>query len=172
MLTHANKWIWPYLIVFLSMSALLSNGEAGVPGQRQLPLGVPQIVTVHSPDRNGKTIWWVKKGQVLQVSADKDQIWYDWIVKTNPRGYEPFLSSLLDLLKRVPDVRFFQPIACVDDQRRLARRDFYVVPLKADRNSKPFTAPRTGRLEVFANDIDFLYWNNSGSVDVTVTRLR
>ena len=67
-------------------------------------------------------------------------------------------------LTRFPSARYFTLIGCIDE-------DDTVANCFAAGASHEFTAQKTGNLFFFANDVDYAYWNNSGSVSVTISEI-
>lgn len=98
--------------------------------------------------------------------------WYDASIECGPEGYvEKDLAFLRSIplrvfsgLRRVPDARWFELIAEVGQ----ASKRFVRIGNRLDE----WIAPADGELCAFANDVTGFYWNNRGSVGLTVTRTR
>jgi hypothetical protein len=89
--------------------------------------------------------------------------WTDWYIHCDPEGYSSGLNPLLRLtewLRRSPKDPWFALIGAFD-------RDPSTQFLIGDRVE--FIPRQTGQLTCFANDVSFMYWNNSGQVELTVT---
>lgn len=72
----------------------------------------------------------------------------------------PPLSS--ESLRRMPHAPWFSLIGSIDKDKNSC------FLIGTDKN---ITAPKTGRLYCFANDVIIAYGNNQGSIELTVTRL-
>ncbi|MCA1706546.1 MAG: hypothetical protein LC808_26090 [Actinobacteria bacterium] len=90
--------------------------------------------------------------------------WVDLIKKTDPDGYTSqfFTLRLTESRRRSPNENWFCLIGAInrDPTRQFA--------LGARRS---LTMPASGRLTTFANDLPFMYWNNFGSLTLTITRI-
>jgi len=100
----------------------------------------------------------VSKGQTLRFAASG--VWSDWGRICGSAGYEstPLLRPF-EGLRRMPSAQWFELVGCVD--RRLDQ-------CFAIGDAAQAIAPAAGRLFLFANDVAFMYWNNTGSLDVTI----
>lgn len=130
------------------------------PKAAALSLGVNQSVSVRV---NSKYLWngsgvQVKAGEVYQIRASGT--WNDWYINTDANGYSVWYLNLVGFFKRVRSENYFKLIAAVNRQRK------YAVG-----NSAQIRVAESGHLEFFANDVLTFYWNNSGSVNVTITRV-
>jgi hypothetical protein len=80
-------------------------------------------------------------------------------------GYKsPWYNIVLKLaegLRRIPQEPWFSLIGSIDKDKH----SFFLIG-----KDKIFTAPKTGRLYCFANDVIGFYGNNQGSIQLTVTR--
>ena len=80
-------------------------------------------------------------------------------------GYEsPWYNIVLKLaegLRRMPQEKWFALIGSIDKDKH----SFFLIG-----KDKTFTAPKTGRLYCFANDVIIAYGNNQGHIQLTVTR--
>ncbi|WAK00756.1 hypothetical protein [Methylobacter sp. YRD-M1] len=85
--------------------------------------------------------------------------WKDWYIECDANGYSNFLMNLVGCLKRVPSAKWFQLIGVVN------KNTSHIIKLGTDGT---FTAPVSGLLWVFANDAEFAYCNNSGSVELHI----
>eukprot|EP01038_Epipyxis_sp_PR26KG_P009633 gene9633-12971_t len=128
------------------------------------------------------------------------QFWYDGGLRVNSEGYSSYFDAVsncyvgmgrcrphLKKKRRLPDAnwmslccsigQFVRPLTEVEpgkeeqyrwmplDEATLQETIFHVG------QSVEFRAVYTGQLICFANDAHTLYWNNVGSLDVTVTRV-
>jgi hypothetical protein len=128
-----------------------------------------------------------------------DQFWYDGGLRINAEGYSSYFDSLsncfvgmgrcrshLKKRRRILSAnwmtlscgigQYVRPLVQVEPGQE---QDFHWLPIdeaaleptlfKVGRTVE-FQSPYTGQLICFANDAHTLYWNNRGSLEVTVTR--
>ena len=130
------------------------------PKAATLSLGVNQSVSVQV---NSKNLWngsgvQVKAGEVYQIRASGT--WNDWYINTDANGYSVWYLNLVGFFKRVPSENYFKLIGAVNRGSKFAVG-----------KSAQIRVAQSGHLEFFANDVLTFYWNNSGSVNVTITRV-
>lgn len=89
-----------------------------------------------------------------------DGHWSDWSRTCNADGYSDTMLDLWGFLKRCRSAQWFQLVAVVDQKPNKT------VVLGC---SGQFIAPASGRLWAYANDATFAYWNNKGSLNLTIT---
>lgn len=100
----------------------------------------------------------ITAGEVYQISASG--IWTDWCTDTDANGYSDCLMDLFGFLRRAPNHDWFKLMASIGRQKN------YPIGI-----SQQITATESGQLEFYANDVLGFYWNNIGSIGVTVTRV-
>jgi hypothetical protein len=112
----------------------------------------------------------VCRGEENSLSASGE--WWDAKIKATPRGYStadapfwvrPFLSRF-EGRRRLPHANWFVLAGALDEDERTA----FVIGVGAG----PWQPETKGELKCFANDVRSAYWNNSGSVTLTVTRIK
>lgn len=91
--------------------------------------------------------------------------WSDWYIPCTADGFASpnMFLRIFEWLRRAPHERWFALIGAID---RNPRTQFLIGA------QRTMIAPATGKLTCFANDVGFAYWNNRGSVELTITRLR
>ena len=83
-----------------------------------------------------------------------------------PRASRP-LFKLAERWRRMPSADWFSLVGAVNrDGARLID-----LGSALSLNAGEFTAPATGRLFCFANDLPFMYWNNKGQVLIKINRV-
>ena len=90
--------------------------------------------------------------------------WIDWKKSCDANGYDSInrVQQFSERLRRVPGERWFTLIGSIGrDGREL-------FPIGADRAYSPRTS---GNLFCFANDVRIAYWNNHGTIMLTVMRV-
>ena len=88
--------------------------------------------------------------------------WTDLIIITDADGYQRLYMSPFEKFRRIPDQNWFALIGTRDEWLNKA----FLIGKKST-----FKATFNGELVCFANDIEYFYWNNHGSVELTVTRI-
>jgi len=103
--------------------------------------------------------------------------WTDWWVKTDALGYtSKAVQALFEKFRIVPNARWFAlcgvlapPTANNDEVLNLVRTEsFDLSPFIATEDW--WVPSQTAILFVFPNDVYSAYWNNSGAIEIAVTR--
>jgi hypothetical protein len=105
----------------------------------------------------------VQTGEVYELAAAADSVWNDASTRVSAAGYESARLALFRFLRRRRDAPWFELIGGVDESEN---RTFRIGV------GTTVTLQDTGELVLYANDVRFMYWNNSGTIDVTVRRVR
>jgi hypothetical protein len=84
----------------------------------------------------------------------------DWYIPCGPNGYNSPVDWLVRRFKRCPEANLFKLIGSVGSD------DSYLFEIGSE--LKEYEAKKTGELICFANDFDWLFWNNWGALDLTV----
>lgn len=103
----------------------------------------------------------VVEGITYQYVADGK--WTDWSRECDADGYSDTTLDMLSCLKRCRSAQWFQLVAAVD------QAPSQTIALG---RSGQFIAPASGRLWAYANDAAFAYWNNKGSLALTINATR
>ena len=112
----------------------------------------------------------LKWNDVDMVEANKlydfdcsGQIWTDWFIDSSADGYEtPLRMKPFERFRRMPEENFFSLICCVGQDET-----YESCQLIGEKNQVAFE--KSGQLSCFANDLWLFYWNNIGSLEVTMT---
>ena len=103
----------------------------------------------------------VGAGKRYQVAVLSVHGWKDWFVPTGPAGYTRWWLAPFGFLRRARHTPWSGLIATV------GRGEPYFIGEGAE-----MMPPKDGRLEFYANDVPFMYRNNSGHVDVEIEEIR
>lgn len=127
----------------------------------ELRPGEERVVAVAARDRWSATGIVVVSGARYRAAAQGS--WDDRHIRTDAGGYASpnLLFRVVERFRRHPRARWFALVATVD-RRRSTR---LVLGTATE-----FTAPATGELVCYANDLLPMLFNNSGSVRLTVVR--
>jgi hypothetical protein len=111
----------------------------------------------------------VEAGETLQFRAEGT--WVDFFIPCSTDGYPAPLLYALGRLPRIPDQeRYFRLMGRISRDGMEPDRDnpaeTFVIGTACER-----LCPFAGRLFVFVNDRSGYYWNNFGSVRLSVTRI-
>jgi hypothetical protein len=109
----------------------------------------------------------VEPGQVLHFRAEGT--WWDAVIPCSADGYPAPFFYALGRPPRIPDDgRYFRLMGRVVADDAPPATDDPSQTFVIGRQSE-WTTPQRGRLYVFANDAPGFYWNNWGSVTLTIT---
>ena len=115
-------------------------------------------VTVCAKRRWNDTKLDLREGDPVRITASG--AWTDWTIPTDPGGFEKPHLAWLRWTRRCRDARWFELVAVIGKSdgpyHRIGREG-------------RFTADRSGRLYLFANDAWIMYWNNKGAIEAEVT---
>ena len=177
--------------------ARIEDARRSVPPNTPRPSKVFQVLSNQVWNPSG---FMVQNGETYNISVLSSGTWYDGNIATDGTGYLSYYDAVLDCyvaqgqcysyLKRIPRFPtapwlallctigdYYQLIGSIEpgkelmatfvnvDQAQLNANLFYVG------NGIVIMANETGELICCANDAYGLYWNNAGSLNVSVTRL-
>lgn len=120
-----------------------------------------------------RSIWvetpvWVKAGDALTLRADGT--WIDAVIPCSADGYPAPFFYALGRPPRIPDGnRYFRLMGRIVADGAVPRQDDPAVTFPIG-TSREWQATSPGRLFVFVNDRAGYYWNNWGSVRLTVIK--
>jgi uncharacterized protein (DUF2235 family) len=136
-----------------------------VPARYPLHLepGRRAIVGVHAREKWNDTALQLLKGETYLFEASGS--WSDASIRSGPAGYSSpsVWFRLVQPLRRVPSANWFALIGCIGPRPDTA----FVIG-----EHRELVAPADGILHCYANDLAFLYRNNSGWIKLAVTRVR
>lgn len=121
-------------------------------------------ILVDATQRWNPTGLLVGPGESYRVQASADR-WYDAGIPADADGQPGnFIQKLFEWLIRCKQATWFQLVAA------LGQSDKWLFPLGRD---ACLTIPdgAESELTLFANDVSFMYGNNSGSISIRITRL-
>jgi len=105
----------------------------------------------------------VSAGEVYEITPKEGSKWNDLFNRVSAAGYESASLAPFRRFRRVPDAPWFELIGAVGKSKSTTFR------IGAGTTATMKTA---GELLLYANDLPFMYWNNSGNIDVVVRRVR
>jgi len=106
----------------------------------------------------------LERGRVYDVNVEADQTWKDWYIPTDADGYTRETLRPFEFLRRVPDQNWLKLIGTIGRDEKS--------PIIIGSAVTNFSPSKSGELLCFANDVGWMYWNNRGSLRVTVTRTK
>lgn len=111
---------------------------------------------------------WVKPGDTLHFQTSG--IWFDAFIGCSADGYDASWFYRLNILPRIPDSgRYFRLMGrIVEAGAEPAKDDIADTFPIGSASTRTFS--RSGMLFVFANDQMGAYWNNWGSVKLSVVK--
>lgn len=109
--------------------------------------------------------FWNKTGVFLgsgeRYSMRATGTWYDFGIPCGPDGYDRWYLRWATGLRRLPAADWFFLIGALDSNLESSFRIG---------SNATVTSSADGELTCFANDIEAMYWNNWGIVDLIITR--
>jgi hypothetical protein len=114
---------------------------------------------------NAKEYWnhtGIKLEKDKQYFLKAEGTWVDWYIEIDANGFGHWFFLPVEILRRMPTKNWFALIGTLDKSRENA---FLIGTGPTD-----YTPPIPGELVCFANDVPGFYWNNYGSIYLTVTR--
>ena len=117
---------------------------------------------VHARFYWNNTTYSLVRGRRYRLTASG--FWYDAWIKCGPDGYSSpnSLMARFEQYRRAPQQNWFALIGAVDQDES---SHFKIG------GGITFTADRSGLLACFANDVPGFYWNNWGSLQLSLTEL-
>jgi uncharacterized protein (DUF2235 family) len=134
-----------------------------VPLELQLESGASASFTIFASLKWNNTTLQVRTGQTYELAATGT--WYDARQKSGPEGYtsKKWLMRLFSSRRRRPKDDWFALIGAIGQEKETT----FLIG-----TSHPWEVKADGTLNCFANDVPGFYFNNSGTVMLTVTRTR
>lgn len=103
------------------------------------------------------------KGGTYSFRVPSGDRWKDGRIEITADGYRRWYLSPFTGLLRAPRADWFKLIGAIGK----LGTERVIIGSYLD----AFTSPATGELFCFANDVRFMYWNNSGVIKLTIRRL-
>jgi hypothetical protein len=129
-----------------------------------LDVGRSATVLVDAREQWNRTGLILTEGQSYSFYVPGEEFWRDGALEVTADGYTRFWLSPFGYLKRVPRANWFRLVGQIGH----LPSERFVIGMGLSGH-----APRvTGELVCFANDIPWMYWNNSGLIKLTVRRVR
>lgn len=130
---------------------------------RDLAVGESATATIQAREKWNNTRIHLVAGQEYRFTAVGQ--WTDWYIPCDADGFASLNLVLraTEWLRRAPREPWFALIGAVNGDLRTL--------FKIGRERR-LTMPVSGMLTCFANDVAFAYGNNTGAVELTVTRTR
>jgi hypothetical protein len=125
-------------------------------------------IIVPAAERWFHTGFTLEYGARYRITVPAGQVWTDWYVTNGPQGSTTFLQKAFRHCLRLspasdPRAEFFTLVGTIGESLEYA---FIIGAGPCD-----FTAPTSGEFVCFANDIWPAYWNNHGSMRLSIVRI-
>ncbi|KVN25012.1 hypothetical protein WJ63_17580 [Burkholderia pyrrocinia] len=116
---------------------------------------------------------YMTEGRTYRFEVHGDQIWLDWIYPSSARGTPgTAIQRLFNRSKRVRQARWFELCGAITRPRQPTNGGVPPEPYYFSIGTRAeVRAPCSGYVYCFANDAAWAYWNNHGSIRVTITEL-
>lgn len=125
----------------------------------KLQVGESKTVEIYS-----KIFWNETDLEILageEYKFDSVGSWKDLLVRCNSDGYVSWYMNLYNNWKRSPGNNWFALIGSLDK-----RNDFLIG------KQSQLSFHNSGKLYCYANDVRGFYWNNSGQISLTISRIK
>lgn len=119
------------------------------------------IIKVNAGDVYSENQIQAKEGEVYRIWCDTGQWWVDMVIPSGANGYYNPLANMFG--QRVKGVKCFCLCGTYDNNDSAA----FAIGSAAE-----ITITQRGQLSFFANDVPGYEWNNWGSIQVNIERLR
>ncbi len=129
------------------------------PPVKRVSVGESQTITIKAKDYWNHTGIYLEKGAEYSFIAQGN--WIDWYIESDANGFRKDSMKLFESLRRAPKENWFSLIGSINKEK-----SFFI-----GKNSQ-VVASDSGELVCFANDVPFFYWNNKGSLELIVKRIR
>ena len=128
-----------------------------------LQIGQSTTATIHARKKWNDTGIQLIAGQEYQFTAAGR--WVDWFIPCDAEGYPSrnWVLRVTERQRRVPGENWFVLMGALDSDRK----SIFKIG-----SGRTLVMPQSGMLTCFANDILYMYWNNKGAIQLTVTRTR
>ncbi|MBF0187523.1 MAG: DUF2235 domain-containing protein [Magnetococcales bacterium] len=154
---------------------LMFHRTMGAMATYRLQKGQSRSFTVYANAKYNRSFIILEEDGEYTFTVKAGQIWYDASIACGPEGWDRDdvtlgLSEMFIAWKerdrRLPDAQWFEVVGSLGTtDKRLVRM------LKHTTRRTAWTPPVTRELFAFANDLDKMYFNNSGHIQVTVKRV-
>ena len=105
----------------------------------------------------------VHADETYDITARPGSVWKDASHEVTAKGYELRRLAPFRPFRRRRDAPWFELIGAVGESEHTSFRIS---------EHAPVTFHTKGELVLYANDASFMYWNNTGSIEVVVRRIR
>jgi hypothetical protein len=122
-------------------------------------MGEPASTVIMARNRWNKTAFTMKKGVSYRFTAHG--VWADWHTESPATGYTSPLLACFGWLRRMPRAKWFSLIGVIEKNRR-----WRVDIGRLIEEGLAYTAPASGLLYCYANDVWFMYFNNRGQIEL------
>ncbi|MGZ3752862.1 MAG: hypothetical protein ACXVB0_20845 [Mucilaginibacter sp.] len=118
------------------------------------------VFTISAQELYSKDMLRVKKGEKYQFRCEGDQKWKDWFISTTADGYFNLFAWIFGMRVKRSKCFCLCGVFNQDDSTAFSIGSNNTIVIE-----------KTGLISFFANDAKGFYKNNSGRIDLTITRL-
>ncbi len=140
---------------------------------KQLAVGETHTFPVYAAQKWNWSGVKLEQGGTYRFDIAANQHWMDGEIQCGPEGwhskelpwYKEGIVELLEGRRRCPEANWFELIGALGDE------DDQLFRIKKGGNGNTYKAADNSELFAFANDLNSKYDNNSGQLEVTITRM-
>ncbi|MBD2504620.1 hypothetical protein [Anabaena azotica] len=127
-----------------------------------IEINQPQTVTIKARERWNETKIYLEVNATYLLEVQGEQFWYDWHIKSDANGYTEPSLRYVEFWRRSPSNKWFALMGNINRKDNLS----FLIGKKIT-----YTPTINGELFCYANDLWSMYWNNTGQLLLTITRL-
>lgn len=128
-----------------------------------MDVGDAKTVVIAANELWSRTRIHLTKGQTYSFRVPQQDRWRDAQIECSADGYFRWYIAPFGWMRRVPRAEWFALIGIVEPHT--------ADPIIIGSCLSNFSPAHSGELICFANDVRWMYWNNSGVIKLTVRRI-
>ncbi|PSB01658.1 hypothetical protein C7B64_17200 [Merismopedia glauca CCAP 1448/3] len=127
-----------------------------------MSIGESIVQTIKAKNRWNDTNIIITEGETYRFQSSG--LWKDMYKTCDANGYTStnILLHSTEWLRRFSTANWFALIGAIDHNKQ----SFFAIG-----NEATITIKKVGLFSCFANDVSFMYWNNSGEIQLAIKRL-
>ncbi|MHC5737182.1 hypothetical protein [Nostoc sp.] len=129
----------------------------------KLQIGSPSVTIIDAHKYWNATGIYIEIGASYRFEVEGEQFWYDAGIRSNANGYTKLWLRWAEMFRRKPNENWFSLIGNIDQ----SSEQEFLIGKKLEKHQ----ATSSGELFCYANDVPIMYFNNHGTLSLTITRL-
>jgi len=129
----------------------------------KLQIGSPSETIIDAHKYWNATGIYLEIGASYKFEVQGEQFWYDAKIRSDADGYTKPWLRWAEMFRRKPNENWFSLIGNIGQ----SGKQEFLIGKKLEKHK----ATSSGELFCYANDVPIMYFNNRGTLIVTITRL-